>query len=194
MAYLIAAGIVFMLTVTPLPAPPSWLVLAYLALEMDAHAAGIVVAGAAGASAGRTALAAWTRALGPHLLGRSGRENVAYLAGRLQGRGTMAGVAGVLALSPPPAGALYTAAGILRINLLLVAGACLAGRLVTYGLGVGLAGSAAGAISDRIRETAGPLSIGLGLGAVALALWLIVTIDWRTLLESRRLRLRPGRG
>ena len=53
---------------------------------------------------------------------------------------SVAAVAAVLAVSPPPAGALYTAAGVLRINLALVAGACIAGRLVTYGLGVTLAG------------------------------------------------------
>jgi membrane protein YqaA with SNARE-associated domain len=189
-AYLIAAGVVIGLTITPIPGPPSWLVVTYLSLEVDAHPAGIVLAGAAGAAAGRTALALWTRALGPRLLGAGGRANVDYLAARLQGRRTTAGAWGVLAVSPPPSGALYTAAGVLRIGLVVVASACFAGRLVTYALGVALAGSAADELADRIRDTVGPLSIALGLAAVAAVLWALVRIDWRALVEARRLRLR----
>jgi hypothetical protein len=189
-AYLLAFGIVAAMTVTPVPLPPSWLVLAYLAVELDASAPGVVVAGALGAAAGRAGLAAWTRALGPRLMPRSARANVDYLAERLRGQRTMLGVAAVLAVSPPPAGALYTAAGLLRINLLLVAASCFAGRLVTYGLGVWLASAAADELADRLRDAAAPWTIALGLAAVAALLWLLAAIDWRVLLERRRLRLR----
>ncbi|WP_217915667.1 hypothetical protein [Miltoncostaea marina] len=193
MAYLIAAGVVIGLTITPLPGPPSWLVITYLSLELDAEPAGMVLAGAAGATAGRTALAVWTRALGPRLMGAGGRANVDYLARHLHGRATTAGVWGVLALSPPPSGALYTAAGVLRVALPVVASACFAGRLVTYALGVALAGSAADELADRIRDTAGPWSVLLGVTAVAAVLWALVRVDWRQLVEARRVRLRRER-
>ena len=189
--YLLVAGILAGMTVTPVPLPPSWLVVAYLSVELDANAAGIVVAAALGAAAGRTALAAWTRALGPRLMGRATRENVDYLAARLHGRRSTAGVAAVLAVSPPPAGALYTAAGVLRVNLALVGGSCFAGRLVGYGLAVGLAGPAAGELADRLRDAMGPWQIALGLAAFAVALWLLGRIDWRATLIDRRPRLRP---
>jgi hypothetical protein len=182
------------MTVTPVPMPPSWLILAYLAAELDASAAGMVVAGALGAGAGRAGLAAWTRALGPRLMSPGTRANVDYLAARLHGRRGTLGVAALLAISPPPAGALYTAAGVLRINLALVAGACVAGRLVTYGLGVALAGAAADQIADRVRGWVQPWLIALGLAALGVALWLLGRIDWRALIERRRLRLRPLTG
>lgn len=195
MAYLIAAGVVLGLTITPIPGPPSWIVVTYLSLELDAHAAGIVLAAAAGATAGRTALVAWTRALGPHLMGQGGRANVDYLAARLRGRRTTAGAWAVLAVSPPPSGALYAAAGVLRIGLVVVATACFTGRLATYGLGVALAGPTADELADRLRGAVGPWSVALGLAAVAAPLWALVRIDWRQLLEARRLRLRrSGRG
>ena len=60
MEYLLTAAVLVAMTVTPLPLPPSWLVLAYLSVELDANVAGIVVAGAVGAATGRTVLAAWT--------------------------------------------------------------------------------------------------------------------------------------
>ena len=194
MEYLITAAILVAMTVTPLPMPPSWLVLAYLSVELDARTAGIVVAGALGAAAGRTLLAAWTRALGPRLMSRATRENVDYLGRRLHGRRTTAGVAGLLALSPPPSGALYTAAGVLRVALPLVAVSCFAGRLVTYGLGAGLAGTATGDAGDRLRSAMAPWQLGIGLVAVVAALWLLGRIDWRSALapggSMRRLRLR----
>lgn len=192
MAYLLAAAIVAAMTVTPLPLPPSWLVLSYLSLELDANPVGIVVAGALGAALGRTVLAWWSRELGPRMMGDATRENVAYLAGRLHSRRGTWGAATLLAVSPPPAGALYIAAGLLRINLAVVAGACFAGRLVTYGLGVAVASVAADEIADRLREAVGPWSIALGIAILAAALWVFGRIDWRRLLEEHRLRLRRG--
>ncbi len=190
MEYLLAAAIVAAITATPIPMPPSWLLLAYLAAELDANPAGMVVAGAAGAAAGRVILVTWTRALGPRLLGRAGRENLDVLAAALHGRRTTFGVAAVLAVSPPPAGALYTAAGLLRINRLLVAGACFAGRLVTYGIGVALVGGAADQIADRLRAAIGPWSVIAGTAVVAGTLWLLTRVDWRATLAARRPRLR----
>ncbi len=190
MTYLLAAAIVAAMTVTPLPLPPSWLVLSYLSLELSATPVGIVVAGALGAAAGRTALAWSSRALGPRFMGGATRENVDYLAGRLRGRRGTSGAAGLLALSPPPAGALYIAAGLLRINLAVVAAACFAGRLVTYGIGVAAAGVAADQIADRLRAAVGPWSVALGIVILAAALWVFGRIDWRLLIEVRRVRLR----
>jgi membrane protein YqaA with SNARE-associated domain len=191
--YLLALGLLAAMTATPLPMPPSWLVTAYLSAQLDADPVGIVVAAAAGAALGRTALAAWTRALGPRLMSEGSRENVAYLAERLHGRRSTWGVGSVLAVSPPPSGALYTAAGVLRVNLALVFAACLAGRLVTYGIGVAVAGTAADELADRLRGWVGPVPVATGLAAVFLALWLLGRIDWRATIERRRPRLRAGR-
>ena len=41
MEYLVAFGIVAAMTITPLPLPPSWLVLTYISLELDANPAGL---------------------------------------------------------------------------------------------------------------------------------------------------------
>lgn len=191
MAYLLAAAIIAAMTVTPLPLPPSWLVLSYLSLELTAHPVGIVVAGALGAAAGRLVLTWTSRELGPRFMRGATRENVDYLARRLHGsrNGTL-GAAGLLALSPPPAGALYIAAGLVRINLAVVALACFAGRLVTYGIGVAVVSMAADQIADRLRTAAAPWSVALGLALLAGALWVFGRIDWRVLIEGRRLTLR----
>jgi membrane protein DedA with SNARE-associated domain len=191
--YLLAVGLLAALNVTPLPGPPSWLVAAYLSVQLDVEPVGIVVATAVGAALGRTILAAWTRALGPRLMSAGSRDNVEYLAERLHGRRSTRGVATVLAVSPPPSGALYTAAGILRVPLALVFTSCLAGRLVTFGIGVTVAGTAADELADRLREWAGPVPIAIGLVALFAVLWLLARIDWRATIARRRPRLRAGR-
>lgn len=193
MEYLLAAGVIAAMNATPLPMPPSWLVVAYLSVQLDVDPVGIVVATAAGAALGRTILAAWTRALGPRLMSAGARENIGYLGDRLHGRRSTIGVAAVLAASPPPSGALYTAAGVLRVNLGLVFGACFAGRLVTYGVGVAVAGTAVDQLADRLRDWVGPVPIVLGLVAVLAVLWLLARIDWRATIEHRRPRLTAGR-
>lgn len=190
MDYLLAAGLIAAMTLTPLPLPPTWLILAALSTSLDANAAGIVVAGALGAAAGRTGLVLWTRALGPRLLRPAARANLDYLAGRLHGRRGTLGTAAVLAVSPPPAGALYTAAGLLRVDLALVAGACFAGRLVTYGIGVASAQALAGDLGNRVRDALGPIPVALGLLLLGGALYLLLRLDWREALERRRLTLR----
>jgi membrane protein YqaA with SNARE-associated domain len=196
--YLVAFGIVVAMTITPLPLPPSWLVLAYVSLELDADPAGVVVAGALGAGVGRVGLAAWTRALGPRLMRPGVRANVDYLAERMRGRRGRLGTAALLAVSPPPAGALYTAAGLLRVNLALVGAAAVAGRLVTYGLGVGLVTATADQLAERLRDWIAPWTLALGLAGLGVVLWLLGRIDWRAVVERRRLSFRrapapPGR-
>ena len=183
-------GIVAGMAIVPIPLPPSWLVLAYLSLELGADPVGLVLAGALGAAIGRTALAATARAAGPRIMRPSLQANVDYLAARLHRPRATPGVAILLAASPPPTGALYTAAGILRINLALVAAASFVGRAIAYGIAVALAGSAADQIPARLRDAAAPLPIAVGLALVAAVLWLLVRIDWQALLEGRRLRLR----
>ena len=185
-----AFGIVVAMTITPLPLPPSWLVLTYVSLELDADPAGVVVAGALGAGVGRVGLAAWTRALGPRLMRPGVRANVDYLAERLRGRRGRLGTAALLAVSPPPAGALYTAAGLLRVNLALVGAAAVAGRLVTYGLGVGLVTATADQLAERLRDWIAPWTLALGLAGLGVVLWLLGRIDWRVAVERRRLSFR----
>jgi membrane protein DedA with SNARE-associated domain len=191
--YLLTVALLVALNVTPLPGPPSWLVVAYLSVQLDVNPVGIVVAAAIGAALGRKILAAWTRALGPRLMSAGARDNVDYLGERLRGRRSTLGVAGVLAVSPPPSGALYTAAGILRIPLALVFGSCLAGRLVTFGIAVAVAGTAADELADRLREYAGPVPIAIGLVALVAVLWLLARMDWRATIARRRPRLRAAR-
>lgn len=194
MEYLAIALLIAFISATPLPWPPSWLTLSVIALEFDLRPAGVVVAGAVGAAAGRAGLAWTVRRFGPGILTPGPRENVEYLAQRLRGRRGRLGMAGLLAVSPPPSWVVNASAGLLAAPIFIVFAANLAGRTVTYGLGVGLTGLAAGDLTDRLHEALGPVPVAISLGVLALTVWLFLSIEWQTLLENRRLRLRGPLG
>ena len=193
MSYFAIALLVAVMAATPLPWPPSWVVLAVIALEFDVSPVGVVAAGALGAAVARTGLAWTVGRFGPRVLGARQRDNVTYLAGRLAGRRGRMGMAASLAASPPPSWAINASAGLLAVPLGIVFGANLVGRSIVYGIGVGITNVAAGDLTDRLRDAFGPLPVAISLVTVALVVWLLLTLDWRSVFEERRLRLGSSR-
>lgn len=178
----------------PLPLFPSWVLLAYIKVEYELDLVPIILAGAAGAALGRTGLAAIARVTGPAILGRWSRRNLDYLASKLEDtRGTM-GAAVLMAASPPPAGVLFVAAGLLRIKLWIVAASVFVGRTIGYSISVTASSVAAAELADQLRGVVGPWSVIIALVIVSAVLVLLVRIDWRVLIEQRKVRLhRRGR-
>lgn len=193
MSYVAIGLLVGVMSATPLPWPPSWLVLAIITLEFEVSPVGVVLAGALGAAAARAGLAWTVGRFGPAALGERRRVNVEYLAERLAGRRGRVGMAGLLALSPPPSWVVNASAGLLAVPLAVVFGANLLGRSVVYGVGVGVTDVAAGDLSDRLRDSFGPVPVAVALAVVAAAAWLVLTLDWRAALDERRIRLATGR-
>ncbi|MGI9539972.1 MAG: hypothetical protein ACR2N6_07475 [Miltoncostaeaceae bacterium] len=195
MSYVAIALLVGVMSATPLPWPPSWVVLAVIALEFDVAPVGVVLAGALGAATARAGLAWTVGRFGPAVLGSRRRGNVEYLAGRLAGRRGRAGMAGLLALSPPPSWVVNASAGLLAVPIAIVFGANLLGRTVVFGIGVGATNVAAADLTDRLREAFGPLPVAVTLLVVVVVVWAVLTLDWRAAIEDRRLRLATaGRG
>jgi hypothetical protein len=179
--YLLAVGLLAGLAVLPVGIAPGWAVLAYIEGRFGLALLPLALAGAVGTATGKTALAAAARVFGPRVLGARVRRNLAHLAPRLQRRSGMLGVAGLLALSPPPASALYATAGLLRVNLTLVGLACLFGRLFAYSVSLA-----------TIRTAVVRLGISSGWGLIAgivgsaAFLWLLVGPDWGAWLQRAR--------
>jgi len=189
--YLLVFGLFVVLGAMPLPTPPGWLILAFARAEYDLALAPLVAAGVLGNATGRVALAASAGLVGPRLLRPRHRANLARLAALLHGPRPMLAVGGLLAVAPPPAGAWYAAAGLLRIPLPLIGASALAGRTVTYTIGAALGGLVASEVTDLLRDWASPWTIALGLAGIALVLWLLVRFDWAAIVARRRRRRAP---
>ncbi len=187
--FLVAAGF----AMVPLPLFPSWVVVAYMVVQFDLRLWLAILVGALGTTLGRVVLVAVSRVAGHRMLGRWSRENLEYLHGKLENAAGDLGIAVLLGASPPPAGVLFILAGLMRIQLWLVAISVFVGRTIGYWISVGGTSLAAEPLADRLRGVVGPWSVVLAVAGVAGILVLALRIDYRALLEDRKFRLHRGR-
>jgi hypothetical protein len=186
---LVAAGFAMI----PLPLFPSWIVVAYLVVEFDLRLWLAIFIGALGTTVGRVILVAVSRVAGHRMLGRWSQDNLDYLHKRIEGAAGDMGIAVLLGASPPPAGVLFILAGLMRVQLWLVAASVFIGRTIGYWISVGGTSLAAEPLANRLRDVVGPWSVALAVLIIAGVLVLALRIDYRALLEDRKFRLHRGR-
>jgi membrane protein YqaA with SNARE-associated domain len=187
--FLIAAGFAMI----PLPLFPSWIVVAYLVVEFDLRLWLAIFIGALGTTVGRVILVAVSRVAGHRMLGRWSQDNLDYLHKRIEGAAGDLGIAVLLGASPPPAGVLFILAGLMRVQLWLVAVSVFIGRTIGYWISVGGTSLAAEPLANQLRDVVGPWSVALAVLIIAGVLVLALRIDYRALLEDRKFRLHRGR-
>jgi membrane protein YqaA with SNARE-associated domain len=187
--FLVAAGFAMI----PLPLFPSWIVVAYLVVEFDLRLWLAIFIGALGTTVGRVILVAVSRVAGHRMLGRWSQDNLDYLHKRIEGAAGDLGIAVLLGASPPPAGVLFILAGLMRVQLWLVAASVFVGRTIGYWISVGGTSLAAEPLANRLRDVVGPWSVALAVLIIAGVLVLALRIDYRALLEDRKFRLHRGR-
>ncbi len=188
MIYLVLAAIAAGFALIPLPIFPSWIVVAYMVVQYDLRLVLAILAGAMGTMVGRVGLVAISRVAGERMLGRWSRGNLEYLHGKLENTTGNLGVGVLLAASPPPAGVLFVVAGLMRVELWLVAVSVLLGRTIGYTISVGGASIAAVALANQLRDAIGPWSVVVAVAIVVGVLLLFLRLDYRALLEDHRLR------
>ena len=96
----------------------------------------------------------------------------------------------LLAMCPVnPALAIFATAGALRLRLTPIVACYGVGRAVVFGWAVWTAGLAAESLERVLRENASPLPLVAGVLVALAPLVLAMQIDWRVLIEERRVRL-----
>ncbi len=188
MTYLVLVAIAAGFALIPLPIFPSWIVVAYMVVQYDLRLVLAILAGAVGTMVGRVGLVAISRVAGERMLGRWSRGNLEYLHEKLENAAGNLGVGVLLAASPPPAGVLFVVAGLMRVELWLVAVSVFLGRVIGYTISVGGASIAAAALANQLRDAIGPWSVVVAVAIVVGLLLLFVRLDYRALLEDHRLR------
>ncbi len=188
MTYLVLVAIAAGFALIPLPIFPSWIVVAYMVVQYDLRLVLAILAGAVGTMVGRVGLVAISRVAGERMLGRWSRGNLEYLHEKLENAAGNLGVGVLLAASPPPAGVLFVVAGLMRVELWLVAVSVFLGRVIGYTISVGGASIAAAALANQLRDAIGPWSVVVAVTIVVGILLLFVRLDYRALLEDHRLR------
>jgi hypothetical protein len=187
--YFAAFGAALLVDTIPVFAPPAWTILAFIIIKWKPNPWGIIAAGALGSVIGRYILTLYM----PHVSGKifrsSENANIAFLGKKLGGRFWHTNIFVTLyAISPLSTTALFTAAGMARVNPLNV----LPGFAIGKFLGDAwviltakvTADDAMGLLQGKVSWQA-VLTAAVGLLLISGVLF----IDWRQLLEHKKLRL-----
>jgi membrane protein DedA with SNARE-associated domain len=188
---------IFLLSIIPIFAPPTWIALSAISLGTPALSPyALALVGALAATSGRVVLAKMSRMiLRGKLLGDHSRQNIDEMRHAIERR-QLVSASGILlyAFSPLPSNHLFIAYGLTNLSILLAAAPFFIGRLISYSFWT-LTAAAAG---KKLDYDVGASSTWLSAYFIASQLlllpllYLIVKIDWKLLIRDRHLRLRTS--
>lgn len=173
----------------PVFAPPAWTVLAVLMVAKKLNPYAVAALGAVGSTIGRYALSLYLPKLSGKVFSKKRNQNVAFLGKKLEGRNWQSFLfVLVYSLTPLSTTALFTAAGIARVNPLPILPAFCIGKFASD-LVMILSGQKAYRAAMELfhGHFSGKTIFGFASGMLIIVL--VLFIDWRELLEHKKLRL-----
>jgi membrane protein YqaA with SNARE-associated domain len=187
-AYLLVFLLSFLVDLIPFIGPPAWTVMVYCQIKYDLDVWIVLIVGVVGSTLGRYLLALYMPYISAKMLSRKKDEDLQFLGRKLSGRKWQVQFFVLLyTLIPVPTTPLFTALGMARINPLSIVPAFMVGKFASDAIMVHAGKFAAENMEKLIH---GLLSwktiLGTVFGLILLALFLF--IDWRTLLEHKKLR------
>lgn len=174
----------------PIFAPPAWILLVILLVKFHLNPWATVVTGVTGSTIGRYILTRYIPKISSSLVNRREDANLRYIGGKLaKAKWSSAVFVFLYTLTPLSTTALFTAVATARVQPWHILPPFFLGRLITDGVLV-LSGKYASAnLSDLLHGEANwKTLVTLIAGLIVISAFLF--IDWRQLLEHRKLRFR----
>ncbi|HJS97708.1 MAG TPA: hypothetical protein VJ756_01365 [Terriglobales bacterium] len=183
--------VVLAVNLVPVFAPPTWLVLSFFSYKFpDNDIAMLALVGATAATIGRVVLAKSARGLvRGKLFGEETRQNLDVIKEKLHGKQTLtAGVCLFYAFSPLPSNYLFIAYGLTTLELRVLALPFFLGRLIGYNFWAHLGSAAAHKLAIEAPQSYMSVYFVLVQIACLALIYVFMRIDWRRLLQERKLR------
>jgi membrane protein YqaA with SNARE-associated domain len=189
-AYLLVFVAALAVDTIPIFAPPAWMLLVFFTIKFKLNPWIVVLVGVTGSTIGRYILALYIPKVSSALVNRREDKNLRYIGQRLgQAAWSAATFVFLYTLTPLSTTALFTAAGMARLNPWHILPPFFGGRLITDGVMVYSGKYATENLSGVFRgEISWKSVITLMAGLLVIGLFLFV--DWRYLLEKKKFRLR----
>ena len=174
----------------PIFAPPAWILLVVLVVKFHLNPWLAVVIGVIGSTIGRYILTRYIPKISSRLVNRREDVNLRYIGGKIGKAKWSSGVFVFLyTLTPLSTTALFTAVAMARTKPWHILIPFFLGRLITDGVLVFSGKYASANLSGLLHGEANWKSvITLVIGLLVIAVFLFV--DWRQLLEQKKLRFR----
>jgi membrane protein YqaA with SNARE-associated domain len=174
----------------PVFAPPAWIVLVILLVKFNLNPWLTVVIGVTGSTIGRYILTRYIPKISSRLINRREDDNLRYIGRKLaKARWSSAVFVFLYTLTPLSTTALFTAVATARIRPWHILSPFFLGRLITDGVLVFSGKYASANLSNLLHGQANwKTVVTLTAGLLVIAGFLF--IDWRQLLEHKKLRFR----
>ena len=189
LGYLLAFVLSLLVDLIPFIGPPAWMAMVYCQIKFDLNVWLVILVGVIGSTIGRYLLALYMPYISSKVINKKKDEDLQFVGQRLNKKKWQVQIFVFLyTLIPVPTTPLFTAIGMSRMNPLFVLPAFFVGKFVSDALMVHAGKFAAENIELLVK---GLLSWKTILGTtVGLALlFTFLFIDWKTLLEKKKLKL-----
>ena len=174
----------------PIFAPPAWIILVVLLVKFKLNPWLTVGIGVLGSTIGRYILTRYIPRISSSIVNRREDANLRYIGSKLgQAKWSSAVFVFLYTLTPLSTTALFTAVAMARVRPWHVLPPFFVGRLITDGVLVFSGKYASANLSDLLHGEANwKTALTLAAGLIVIALFLFV--DWRQLLQHKKLRFR----
>lgn len=188
--YLLVFICAFVFDVVPFPLPPAFTVMVLLQVLFKLNIWAVIFIGVAGSILGRYILTLYIPKLAGSIFKPSKNEDVQYLGKRLKEKGWKGQmVILVYSLLPLPTTPLFVAGGMAKMKPYYIIPSFFVGKLISDTVAVLLGKYAAENTQSLFLGMVNWKSI-TGLVAGLLLLFALLFIDWRTLLQHKKFKLR----
>jgi membrane protein DedA with SNARE-associated domain len=176
--------------IAPIPLPPAFTVMVLLQIKFQLNIGWVIATGVAGSILGRYLLTLYIPKLSGRLFKKAKNEDIQYLGDKLKQKGWKSQLSiMVYSLMPLPTTPLFLAAGMAKMKPIYIIPAFTVGKVISDTLAVLMGKYAAENTEDLVHGMVSWKSLtGFGLGL--LLVFALLFIDWRTLIEQKKLRLK----
>jgi uncharacterized membrane protein YdjX (TVP38/TMEM64 family) len=179
----------FTVDVIPLPLPPAFTVMILFQILYDLDIWLVIAIGVTGSIIGRTVLTLYIPKLSSRLFKPTKNEDVQFLGRRLKEKGWRSqALILIYSLMPLPTTPLFIAGGMAKLKPIYIIPFFVIGKVISDTIAVTLGDYAAKNASDVLQGISSWQSIA-GFVAGLLLVMALLFIDWRSLLQKRKLKL-----
>jgi membrane protein YqaA with SNARE-associated domain len=172
----------------PVVAPPAWMIMVFLQVKFDLNPWGVLAAGVPGSTLGRYLLSLYIPKFSKRFIKQHKKEELEYVGSKLNRSLWRTWTFTLLyTMTPLSSTALFTAAGIAKVNPLHVVPPFFVGKFISDAILIFSGHYAAGQAGDLFHGTVswkGILTAVIGLVVVGAFLF----IDWHALLARKKLK------
>lgn len=188
--YLLVFVGAFLFDVVPFPFLPAFTIMVFLQIVFDLNIWIVIIIGVAGSILGRYVLTLYI----PHLAGTifkpSKNKDMEFLGKEMKDKGWKSHLTVlVYSLLPLPTTPLFLGAGIAKLKPLYIIPAFFIGKFISDSITVHLGKYASDNAGNLMKEALSPKSV-IGLTAGLFLIGALLFIDWRTLIQEKKLKLK----